>query len=54
MNKEIRACVKQRARRNLPGRNISFVVTKHHNTRFETKVQRLNKICWKIIHFIDV
>ncbi len=44
MNKEICASVKRRARRNLAARNISFVVTKHHNTLFEAKVQRLNTI----------
>ncbi len=50
MKKEIRASVKRRARRNPPDRIIGFVVTKHHNTLFETKVQRLNKIRSKIIH----
>ncbi len=54
MNKEIRANVQRRAEISFAVRTISLVITKHHNILFETKIRRLNKIRWKIIHFIYV
>jgi hypothetical protein len=53
INKEICAIVKGSVERNCAGPSISFVVTKHHQILFETKIQRINKIRWKIIHFIS-
>jgi len=52
MNKKINAVVNETVENSRDDGNISFVSIEHHNIIFEAKIKRLNKICWKIIHFI--